>query len=95
MSEATLRTNIVKKLNTYSGFWFVTHADAFGVRGIPDIVGCYAGYFYGLEVKLPGKLHTLTKKQSRVLDQIRSAGGKATVVTSVNDAMAFVFGNAP
>lgn len=95
MSEAAIRTAIVKKLNSYSGYWFVLHQDAFTTVGLPDIVGVYAGYFYGLEVKQPGKLHTLTKKQSKVLDRIRAAGGKATVVTSVNDAMAFVFGNTP
>lgn len=91
--ESTLRTNIVKKLNSYSGFWFVTHADKFGTTGLPDIIGCYQGKFFGLEVKLPGKEHTLTERQARRLAQITKAGGVGKMVTSVDEAAAIVFGN--
>lgn len=94
-TEARLRTNIVKKLNAYSGYWFVTHQSGHQEKGLPDIIGCYSGMFYGLEVKLPGKLHTVTAKQSHVLEKMKRAGGKATVVTSVHEAMDFVFGSPP
>jgi len=91
--EARLRTNIIKKLNTYSGFWFVTHADHLGEAGLPDIVGCYNGRFVGLEVKLPGKEHTLTERQSRVLARINKAGGIGAMVTTTDQAMDLVFGS--
>lgn len=91
MKESTLRSNIVRKLRGYSGWWFVTHGAQFQTGGLPDIIGCYQGMFYGLEVKLPGKEHTLTERQSHRLEQIRRAGGKATMVTSVDQAMDFVF----
>lgn len=90
-TEARLRTNIVKALTAYGGWWIVTHADGYGERGIPDILGCYQGYFFGFEVKLPGKEHTLTAVQSRMLARITRAGGKAMMVTSVDAAMDFVF----
>jgi hypothetical protein len=61
--------------------------------GLPDIIGCYQGVFFGLEVKLPGKEHTLTERQAHALKSIRRADGKARVVTSVDEAMDFVFGN--
>lgn len=89
--ESTLRTSIVKRLNAYSGYWFVTHADGYGERGIPDIIGVYQGTFFGLEVKLPGKEHTLTPVQSRVLAKINHSGGRAMMVTSITQAMDFVF----
>lgn len=93
--ESRLRTAIVKQLSSYSGYWFVTHQSGTQEKGLPDIIGCYAGFFYGLEVKLPGKRHTLTKRQDVVLEKIRGAGGKASVVTSVQEAFDFVFGGSP
>jgi hypothetical protein len=71
----------------------VTHADNFGTGGLPDIIGCVSGTFIGLEVKLPGKEHTLTKRQAHRLAQITKAGGKAAMVTSVSQAFDFVFGS--
>ncbi len=91
MTEATLRTSIVKALRAYSGWWTVTHADQYATGGLPDIIGCYAGTFVGLEVKLPGKEHTLTKRQAHRLSQINKAGGRAAMVTSVTQAMDLVF----
>lgn len=58
-------------------------------------MGCYKGYFYGLELKAPGKEHTLTERQAHALKSIKKAGGKAAVVTSVKEALDFVFGNDP
>lgn len=95
MTEASLRTRIVKALTAHAGLWIVTHADGYGEVGVPDIIGCYAGYFYALEVKLPGKEHTLTPMQSRMLAKIRNNSGRAMMVTNVTDAMDFVFGSAP
>jgi hypothetical protein len=92
-AEANLRASIVKKLSAYSGFWLVTHADQFGTGGLPDIIGCVHGTFIGLEVKMPGKEHTLTKRQAHRLGQITKAGGKAAMVTSVSQAFDFVFGS--
>jgi hypothetical protein len=93
--EARLRAKVVKALRSYSGWWFVTHGGQFQQGGLPDVMGCYKGYFYGLELKAPGKLHTLTERQAHALKSIKQAGGKATVVTSVQEALDFVFGNDP
>jgi len=95
MNEATLRKTIVRSLRQYSGFWYVTHGGQFQQGGLPDIIGCYGGWFIGLEVKLPGKEHTLTPRQSHALKAIRDAGGKAKMVTSVSEAMDFVFDTSP
>jgi hypothetical protein len=91
MKESTLRSNIIKQLSSYGGFWFVTHIDQYGTGGLPDIVGCYKGRFYGFEVKLPGKEHTLTERQARRLAQINAAGGKAAMITSVSQASDLVY----
>lgn len=93
--EARLRTRIMKSLNTYGGFWWVNHQTQYGQNGVSDISGVYQGYHYALEVKVPGKEHTLTERQARFLKKVRKAGGKAHVVTSVDEAMDFVFGSIP
>lgn len=89
--ESTLRSSIVKKLDSYGGFWYVTHIDQYGTGGIPDIIGCYKGRFIAFEVKLPGKEHTLTERQARRIAQINAAGGKAAMVTSVEQAASIVY----
>jgi predicted RecB family endonuclease len=94
-AESGLRTRIVKALNQYSGVWFVIWQDGHQEKGMPDIIGCYQGKFYGIEVKLPGKLHTVTKRQAYVIKKINDSGGRATVVTTVQEAMSFVFGGGP
>lgn len=95
MNEAALRKRIVASLREYSGFWFITHGGQFQQGGLPDIIGCYGGWFVGLEVKLPGKEHTLTERQTHALKKIRQAGGKAKMVTSISEAMDFVYGISP
>lgn len=95
MNEAALRRAIVRSLRQYSGWWVVTHGGQFQQGGLPDIIGCYAGKFYGLEVKMPGKEHTLTPRQSHALKSIKAAGGKARMVTSISEAHDFVFGEPP
>lgn len=95
MNEAALRKRIVSALRAYSGFWVVTHGGQFQQGGLPDIIGCYGGWFVGLEVKLPGKEHTLTARQTHALKSIRDAGGKSKMVTSISEAMDFVYGISP
>jgi hypothetical protein len=60
------------------------------MRGLPDIIGCYAGKFYGMEVKLPGKENTLTAIQQYRISEINKNGGKAIMITSIEEALKFV-----
>lgn len=66
------------------------HGGTYQSRGLPDIIGCYNGAFFGLEVKLPGKEQTLTLLQAKKLQDIKDAGGIAAMVTSVNEAIKVV-----
>ena len=90
--EARLRTKIVRALNDHGGFFFVVHQTQYGQVGIADILGVYHGVFFALEVKRPGRIHTLTENQDRFLQRVRKNGGKAAVVTTLDDAMNFVYG---
>jgi Holliday junction resolvase len=56
--------------------------------GIPDILCCYQGQFYGFEVKTEsGKV---TELQKYNIDLIHKAGGKAYVVRSLDEVKKIV-----
>lgn len=94
MTEAKLNLKIRDWLNdqpeTYA---WRNHGGPHGTRGMVDIGCVHAGRFYGFEVKLPGKEHTLTKIQTRNLQKIRRAGGVAEMVTSVEQVKEVLYGN--
>jgi hypothetical protein len=90
MTEAVLSKKIGRKLRDKGCFAVKIHGGPNQQRGLPDIVGCYDGDFFGLEVKLPGKERTLTELQAKKLRDIKQAGGIAVVVTTVNEAVAAV-----
>ncbi len=81
----------VRKFLRARGVWFYQPVqNGMGQVGIPAFVCCYKGIFIAIETKAPGKMHTVTANQQRVLDQIRDHKGLALVVDSV-DSLAPVF----
>lgn len=83
-----LERDIVRKIINYlkergDCFCFKEHGGKYGTAGIPDIICCCNGRFYGFEVKTEkGKP---TKLQEVIIRKINEAGGKAGVVRSVED----------
>lgn len=62
----------------------------YGTAGIPDIIACIGGRFYGFEVKNErGKASAL---QEYTIRKIKAAGGMALVVRSVEEVRAVVEG---
>ena len=93
MYEAGLVKKTMARLTREGGLWIKLSAGPFQVAGLPDIIGCYKGTFYGLEAKLPGKEKTLTKIQKWWINEINTTGGgKATMFTTVEQAEEFVYG---
>ena len=89
--EAAIVKKIRKKLkDTYgTDIWiFKTHGGADQMRGLPDLIGVYHGYFVAMEVKKPGG-HA-TDLQAFTMQQIQKAGGYASVIHSVEEALAFL-----
>ena len=91
MKEADIVKAILRYLKTVPGcFAWKEHGGMYGPAGIPDIICCYCGCFYGFEVKTnTGKP---TKLQLSTIKKINEAGGIALIVRSVNDVKA-VIGN--
>jgi penicillin-binding protein-related factor A (putative recombinase) len=88
--ETRLRTKIIRYLRGRGGEWIVVHGGPYQAAGISDIIGCYHGGFWALEVKTPDKWkkpgHNMTELQVNFLEKIRSAGGVSACICSVKQA---------
>lgn len=84
--EAKLTTKIIEALRK-RGAWAMKKHGSMYSKGQPDILCCYLGCFVGFEVKRPGREGTLTVLQAATLDAIIKAGGTASVVSSVDQAL--------
>ena len=89
MAESDIVKAIMRYLKTVPGcFFWKEHGGIYGTAGIPDIIACIGGHFFGFEVKTEkGKP---TKLQESVIRKILAAGGTAMVVRSVEEVRAAV-----
>jgi len=92
MKEADIVKAIMKYLKTVPGcFCWKEHGGMYGTAGIPDIIACINGRFFGFEVKTEdGKP---TKLQEATIRKILAAGGTALVVRSVNEVRTVINGS--
>ena len=88
--EAKLSRKIMEALRLEGYFCFKVHGSEYMMAGLPDIIVCAEGLFIGLETKMPGKRDNTSPRQVRVHEQIREAGGSASVVCSVAEALRVV-----
>lgn len=91
MNESDIVKAIMKYLKSVPRcFCWKEHGGMYGTAGIPDIIACINGHFFGFEVKTDvGKP---TKLQKATIRKIRAAGGTAVVVRSVDEVKAVVNG---
>ena len=84
MKESEIVHRIQWYLNHVPGcFCWKEHGGMYGTAGIPDIICCYRGRFYGFEVKT--EVGRPTKLQEATIRRINEAGGTAAVVRSVEE----------
>lgn len=80
--EGKVKKKVAEVLKHYGAYYFFPAMGAFGRAGIPDIIGCYRGYYFAVECKA-GKGKT-TAIQEAEIEKIRKAGGKAFVINETN-----------
>ena len=80
--EAKVKKKVAEALKKLGVYYFYPVTGGYGKSGVPDIVGCYNGKFFGIECKA-GKGKT-TALQDMNLRQIAIAGGIAAVVNEEN-----------
>ena len=91
MLEKDIVNAIMKYLKTVPRcFAWKEHGGMYGTAGIPDIIACVDGRFYGFEVK--SETGKPTKLQEATIRKILAAGGTALVVRSVDEVKAVVNG---
>lgn len=61
-------------------YFLKVHGNEYQTRGTPDIIGCYRGQAFGLELKAPGEQPT--KIQLYQLRRMENAGAIVTVADS-------------
>ena len=89
--EADIVKAIMKYLKTVPRcFFFKEHGGMYGTAGIPDIIACIDGHFFGFEVKTD--VGRSTKLQEAVIQKILAAGGTAVVVRSADEVRSVVEG---
>ena len=80
--EAKVKKVVVAQLKQLGAYYFYPVTGGYGQSGVPDVVGCYHGVFFGIECKA-GK-NKPTPLQVKNLKQIRDAGGLDLVVNEGN-----------
>jgi len=80
--EAKVKKKVVKVLKDLGAYYFYPVTGGYGGSGVPDIVGCYYGRFFGIECKA-GK-NKPTPLQEKNLQEIIEAGGIAVVINEDN-----------
>ncbi len=80
--EKKVKDKVKKALVDAGAYYFMPGTHGFGASGVPDIVGCYQGRFFGIECKAGDNKPTAL--QLRNLNQITTAGGYALVVNEDN-----------
>ena len=92
MKEADIVKVIMKYLKTVPKcFAWKEHGGMYGTSGIPDIIACVNGRFYGFEVKT--EIGKPTALQQATIRKILVAGGTAVVVRSVDEVRAVLNGS--
>ena len=80
--EAKVKKVVVNELRILGAYYFYPVTGGYGRSGVPDIVGCYKGKFFGIECKA-GR-NTPTPLQQINLDDIEKQKGIALVVNEKN-----------
>ena len=75
--EAKVKARVTARLKEMGAYYFYPVTGGYGRSGVPDIVGCYRGKFFGIECKA-GK-NKPTALQQKNLTDIEAAGGIALV----------------
>jgi Holliday junction resolvase len=80
--EKKVKAKVVQQLKELGAYYFYPVTGGYGASGVPDIVGCYRGVFFGIECKA-GK-NKPTGLQEKNLEHIVRVGGIALVINEDN-----------
>ena len=85
--ESKLSRSIMARMKLHGVFCFKIWGSEHMMAGLPDIIGCYEGRFFGFEVKLPENRKGTSARQDYVIGLIQDAGGLAKVICTPSEAL--------
>ncbi|NBS71429.1 VRR-NUC domain-containing protein [bacterium] len=80
--EAKVKKRVVAILKECGAYYFYPVTGGYGRSGVPDIVACWKGRFFGIECKAGDNLPTALQEKN--LREITANGGIAMVVSEKN-----------
>ena len=80
--EKKIKTQLTKQLKALGAYYFYPVTGGYGSGGLPDVICCYKGRFFGFECKANGNKPTAL--QNINIEAIRLTGGFALVVNEDN-----------
>jgi len=80
--EAKVKKKVVQQLKLLDAYYFYPVTGGYGRSGVPDIVGCYKGKFFGIECK--AGTNRPTPLQELNIHQIQKNSGIALVINEEN-----------
>jgi len=80
--EKKVKTKVKRVLDFMKAYHFMPATGGYGASGVPDIIACWKGMFFGIECKANGNKPTAL--QIKHLTDIHYAGGISIVVDENN-----------
>ena len=80
--EKKVKQQVMQALKHMGAYYFYPVTGGYGRSGVPDIVGCWEGRFFGIECKAGKNLPTAL--QLKNLKEITDSGGIALVINEEN-----------
>ena len=80
--EAKVKKKVTSILKELRAYYFYPVTGGYGSSGVPDIVGCHNGRFFGIECK--AGTNKPTPLQQKNLDAIKAMGGIALLINETN-----------
>ena len=87
-NETAFVAQIKRYLKSKGAYCEKIWGGGFQSAGIPDIIGCYKGYFIGIEAKVGNNKPSEIQKAK--IKMINNAGGFATVVWNMEQVEEFI-----
>lgn len=91
--EGKVKKVVTEQLKQLGAYYFSPMTGGYGKSGVPDIIACYNGYFFGIECKAGNNKPTAL--QNKNLDDIEDTGGFSFVINEdTMDKLADIMWNA-
>lgn len=88
MTESELQRKVLRMIKKeFPELWCYKASDKW-ISGLPDVMGCFLGSFFAIELKRPGEKPR--PLQDYVMNSIKKAGGQVTWETSVEGCRTFL-----